>query len=370
MDKQTISAYLNLIRLKGTFQSYKGAVQPKDYSRVIVQQTQVSDLAMGFVGAGRNLFDHGEWFLDSRYSLLDGFDPAQFNVSEDHITVFKVADYGVPGCEGRTTLEGEPYTEHGGLYYVGKTVHRLLMASPTRRQALMDRFLVFADDIATRKRYPYPIIILATEQNAKEGHELFQVMHDSYKTWAPVVTVIGTHLGIREAHEQAISYFPEIPALIVDPDFEPNGAHELMYELKGGETDYVHLWHTRNRMNDAVYGHGSPKLMSHKSTDFSLPGRDMTMSIPRKGITIHPHVVGVHGFDRSPDTLWRTVYREVTKLMEMAKAGDSEAGNRLDHWLTMPPDPIYVHAIRAATAGHDVDINDYAALDQLKGQTA
>jgi hypothetical protein len=136
------------------------------------------------------------------------------------------------------------------------------------------------------------------------------------------------------------------------------------------DEDYVNIWYVSNPFNNLVYGHGGPKFFHKRFFENKLPPiADMTLSFPVK---IHKTCVGIHKYNWSAFSTWRTALREVFKL---ALAEDEASRHRHHIWLTHKGDdtlPFYKENTEGAFFGnllhnklHVSKINDYPFLEKL-----
>lgn len=369
----SIQQCINVFRPELTDLTWPGALGNYPPHKAVIQLTKHKELSDAFVFSGAPLFEKGEWFIDCRYRLLDDIDlDALPKAPDDKITVYKVGSLpNDPKERDRTTFPEDESTTHGGLYYVGYQALRLLIAYKNRK-LLCEKLMTPVDKVATTRRYKYPAVILRSEhESIGAAKSLARSLTSAYSRWGLEVHLLTSPGSIREGHAKVLEYARHGGSVLaIDADFIPNSNPALMYEPRGDETKYVHLWHTKNDVNAAVYGHGSPKLLSRSSFDLSREGEDMTMSCAVHGITVHPEVVGVHDFCFEADKLARTTVREVHKLSKAARAGDKEAKERLAMWATPSPllkEEKYAAYVMAVAAGlkaeeYRVPINDFDAV--------
>lgn len=371
--KATQFRAINVIQLDGRCLDPRAAV-PGRY-RPCSSLHRPTTIAEGIVLAGSPLFTQGEWFLDSRYSLEDVNLDLLPRGAEDQITIYKVKARPSEVLDARRTSNDETHVMHGGLYYVGQEALKRMIALRSKTQALYDRMITFNDTECTTRRYPYPVRVLCgPHSDSALSMNLVNKLFTLYRPWTLDIGITMSKGNIRESHQkvfQSLGRQRGQTVLIVDPDFEPNGDKALMYELKGEERQYTHLWHTRNPLVPGLqYGHGSPKLITEEFFDFDAPGDDMTMSCSSRGITVHTDLVGNHRFDTSFLSIFVTTFREVYKLSKAADT-DMEAKERLDKWRSVPPsfsfrEHAVLHlAVDMALKAKDIDINNYELLKDM-----
>jgi hypothetical protein len=160
--------------------------------------------------------------------------------------------------------------------------------------------------------------------------------------------------GIHQAHIQAAAmsttpmfWVADADAVIVD-DFK----FDLL--LPKYDRDAVHVWKSRNPINDLEYGYGGIKLLPTKETlEMDVSSTDMTTSISKK-FNAMPTVSNITAFNTDPFNTWKSAFRECVKLASRSIQGqvDAETANRLDRWCTLVDDAPYgFFAYSGALAG-------------------
>ena len=137
----------------------------------------------------------------------------------------------------------------------------------------------------------------------------------------------------------------------------------------------VHVWRSRNPVNNLVYGYGGVKLLPRDLTlNMSIGTTDMTTSISDRFRPME-QVSNVSAFNTSPFNTWKSAFRECVKLSSKVidRQEDSETEARLDAWCKSD-DPI---AVDGAIAGRKYGtenkdnkeaiskINDFAWIEQI-----
>lgn len=343
----------------------------------------VKNVAEAIVQLGAPLTSEGEWIIDSRYVLNPDVDLTELakNCDPEKVTLFKVSPLPSDKEGQKTTTVFDHEHEHGGLYYVGHNAHRLFAASNRLALKLYEKLKNYDHREATTRRYPYPICILSSVHDERDPNLLVLAFKSHYKEYNPDVRIFRAgHLSIREAHSQMIASFKTSQTvLVVDSDFELDDPNKLlMYEAPIGEEKYTHVWYAENPLNGLLYGHGAPKLFntSYFHTPRASTSIDVTASTGM-GLKIHPHKVGVHRFDTSLWSVWRTTFREVYKLLCSGslegKEPDEETLERLKVWkeekIPSTYFSVYVDAVQTAekyfNEGLSVDVNDYRHLRMM-----
>jgi hypothetical protein len=202
----------------------------------------------------------------------------------------------------------------------------------------------------------YDIFFLSCGESYAEEH--FQLLKNRF----PFVRRIDGVKGIYAAHKVAAIKSTTSHFWVVDADVLVSEQFYFNYSVNPQEFDVVHIWHSRNDINDAVYGNGGIKLLPKFLFDIEHTGKvDITTGLSDQ-IKILPEVTAIHAIGTSPYVAWRSAFREAVKLTLQA---DAESQKRLQTWMTKGlSKPNGGYAVLGAKAG-----NKYAqsnSLDTLK----
>jgi hypothetical protein len=185
--------------------------------------------------------------------------------------------------------------------------------------------------------------------------------------------------GIHQAHIEAAKQVTTPMFWVVDADAELVDDFNFGYYVPKHDRDIVHVWRSRNPVNNLEYGNGGVKLLPTNLTlavDVNSP--DMTTSISKKFKSM-PSVSNVTAFNVDPFTTWRSAFRECAKLSSRTIIGqvNDETQQRLDAWCTVGADNAFgEYAILGAIAGREYGtthkdnitalkhINDYMWLEE------
>jgi hypothetical protein len=313
------------------------------------------------------------WLVDNRYSL------------ETPMSEWSTP-YGNTVCvyKAKSHLD-EPLDGYGGVYWLPSLSKALKEEfqyfSSTLKQDLVMR-LPLQDDFSNwpykvinqtlvRKITPYDVFVLHYDESAhmvaNAGKDVRVILR------VPHVRTQRSQVSIYDAHRNLADKSTTDIFVVVDADLKlyPD-LITFPRELHANEKKYVHLWRVENPINGLTYGHGGPKMF-HKDhfTARAKEGPDTTLSVG-EGLTIYDEVVGVHAFNWSEFSTWRTAVREVAKL---SKKDDNESKERLKCWLTKanPNAEFSSYCLAGAKAGvflalQSVNmgwINNYAFLREL-----
>lgn len=193
------------------------------------------------------------------------------------------------------------------------------------------------------------VFISYNELTAEENYQ-------NLKNRFPLAKHVRGIKGIHQAHIEAAkrSFFDMF--WVVDADAIVLDTFKFDYSPPTHQRDHVHVWRSRNPVNDLEYGYGGIKLLPKKLTlnmDLSKP--DMSTSISPYFIPM-AEVSNVTAFNTDPFSTWRSAFRECCKLSSRAITGqvDNETQARLDTWCTVGLDrPYGDYAIKGALAGKE-----------------
>jgi hypothetical protein len=177
--------------------------------------------------------------------------------------------------------------------------------------------------------------------------------------------------GIHQAHIAAAKLVDTCMFWVVDGDAEIVEDFNFDHEVSTYEKDIVHVWRSKNPINDLVYGYGGVKLLPTSMTlnmDVSKP--DMTTSISNKFKAVKS-ISNVTAFNTDPFNTWKSAFRECCKLSSkiIDRQKDDETLYRLEVWSTRGQDrPFGKLAIAGAKAGSlygEINKNDLEALKKI-----
>lgn len=231
--------------------------------------------------------------------------------------------------------------------------------------------------IASRIK-PYDIIFISyNEVNADKNFKNLQQRFPRSKR-------IHGIKGIHQAHIKAAELSETDMFFVVDGDAVIDDNFNFDYEVPVYDRDCVHVWRSRNPINDLEYGYGGVKLLPKNLTlNLNVHAPDMTTSISKK-FKIQPNVSNVSEFNIDEFSAWRSAFRECAKLASKTIQGqiDKETESRLDVWTTVGNDRKFgKYAIAGAIAGRDFGytnrdntnnlsrINDFSWLEQKFKET-
>jgi len=171
--------------------------------------------------------------------------------------------------------------------------------------------------------------------------------------------------GIFEAHKAAAKLADTSMFYVVDGDAEVLDDFNFNFVPDIFNLDVVHVWHSRNPINDLEYGYGGVKLFPRRLLiDAETWGVDMTTSLGNK-FKVIDRVSNITAFNTDPFSTWKSAFRECAKLA--SGVIDSTGTDRLNIWLTTGKDqPFGEYAIAGAVAGKEFGIQNKNDPDKLK----
>lgn len=185
--------------------------------------------------------------------------------------------------------------------------------------------------------------------------------------------------GIHQAHIEAAKQVKTKMFYVVDADAIIVAEFDFDIELDPSEEDIVHVWRSRNPVNNLEYGYGGVKLLPTELTkNMDVTNTDMTTSISKR-FKIVDKVSNITAFNIDPLCTWRSAFRECVKLSSKIIPGqlNEETENRLNEWRFNTNSELYAEYARGgASAGHWYGttyqndplalkkINDYAWLKE------
>jgi|TARA_B100000902_G_scaffold216484_1_gene205783 hypothetical protein len=166
--------------------------------------------------------------------------------------------------------------------------------------------------------------------------------------------------GIHQAHIAAAKKCSTKMFWVIDGDADLLPEFNLDHKVNEYDLDCVHVWRSRNPINNLIYGYGGVKLLPRRLTmnvDVSSP--DMTTSISDR-FKAMPFVSNVTSFNSDPFSTWKSAFRECAKLSSKVidRQEEGETNERLKVWTTKANGRFCEFAIRGANAGMRFGLSD------------
>ena len=225
----------------------------------------------------------------------------------------------------------------------------------------------------------YDIVFISYKEKSANSNFLKLLSLPSTNKIFRVHGVEGIHLAHIEAAKQVTT--PMFYVVDADAVLLPNFKFDL--KLDPSEEDIVHVWRSRNPINNLEYGYGGVKLLPTELTlNMDITNPDMTTSISSR-FKVMLGISNTTSFNSDPLSTWRSAFRECAKLASRTIAGqlDVETAYRLKVWTHIGGNkPFGEYAKGGASAGEWfgktykddkkmlAKINDYAWLeDEFNG---
>jgi hypothetical protein len=227
------------------------------------------------------------------------------------------------------------------------------------------RFLVEKKqhNVVASKLKPYDIVFIS--YNEPTADENYRKLLERF----PRAKRVHGVKGIHQAHIAAAKLAETCMVWIVDGDAEIVEDFNFDHEVSTYEKDIVHVWRSKNPINDLVYGYGGVKLLPTSMTlnmDTSKP--DMTTSISSKFKAVKS-ISNITAFNTDSFNTWKSAFRECCKLSSkiIDRQKSEETLHRLDIWCTLGADrPFGQEAIAGAIAGKEYGSANKDNIEALK----
>lgn len=238
--------------------------------------------------------------------------------------------------------------------------------APISARELEYRYLIEKKeyDVVASELKLYDIVFISyNEPNADENFAKLQEQFPRAKR------VHGVK-GIHQAHIAAakLSTTPMFWAVDGDAIVEDDFKFDLL--LPKHDTEIVHVWLSKNPINNLTYGYGGVKLLPKYLTmnmDLNKSSLDMTMSISSK-FKVMQIVSNITAFNTDPFSTWKSAFRECVKLASrpIDPKYQEETEDRLSAWCNFGKDKQFGEfAIAGATAGKQFGIDNISNPEKL-----
>jgi hypothetical protein len=175
--------------------------------------------------------------------------------------------------------------------------------------------------------------------------------------------------GIHEAHIAAAKKAFTKMFWVVDADAQILDTFNFDHAVSEYDLENVHVWRSRNPINDLEYGYGGVKLLPKSLTqnmDTSKP--DMTTSISSL-FKAMPEISNVTAFNVDAFNTWKSAFRECVKLASKTidRQDDTDTNYRLNVWCTRGLDRSFGReAIEGAVQGKQYGLENKDNNEALK----
>jgi len=170
--------------------------------------------------------------------------------------------------------------------------------------------------------------------------------------------------GIHQAHIAAAKKCSTKMFWVIDGDADLLPEFNLDHKVNEYDLDCVHVWRSRNPINNLIYGYGGVKLLPRRLTmKVDVNSTDMTTSISDR-FKAMPFVSNVTNFNTDEFSTWKSAFRECAKLSSKVidRQEEGETNERLKIWTTRAHGRFCEYAIRGARAGMEFGLSGGADL--------
>ena len=151
---------------------------------------------------------------------------------------------------------------------------------------------------------------------------------------------------------------------VIDGDADLLPEFNLDHKVSEYDLDCVHVWRSRNPINNLIYGYGGVKLLPRRLTmNVDVSSTDMTTSISDR-FKAMPFVSNVTSFNTDEFSTWKSAFRECAKLSSKVidRQEEGETNERLKVWTTRAHGRFCEFAIRGARAGMEFGLSSGSDL--------
>ena len=204
---------------------------------------------------------------------------------------------------------------------------------------------------------PYDIVFLSyKEKGAEEAYERLRQQFDVI--WVKDIE------GIFNAHKEASKQVNSKMFWVVDADAEITNDFKFDYIPDVYDEEVVHVWGSKNPVNNLEYGYGGVKLfpteMVRNATSWGI---DFTTGLSSRFKSM-PQISCITKFNTDEFSTWRGAFRECVKL---TLNKDSESEQRLNAWMNSDTGADFVeYARRGALEGNQFAKQNANNLTQLE----
>lgn len=143
--------------------------------------------------------------------------------------------------------------------------------------------------------------------------------------------------GIHNAHIAAAKKSFTKMFWVVDADAEILDSFNFNYIVDDYNLETVHVWRSKNPVNELEYGYGGVKLLPKRLTmNMDITSTDMTTSISANFKAME-EISNITKFNTDPFTTWRSAFRECVKLSSsiIDRQNSVETEKRLYSWCVL-----------------------------------
>jgi hypothetical protein len=175
--------------------------------------------------------------------------------------------------------------------------------------------------------------------------------------------------GIHQAHIAAAKKAFTKMFWVVDADAQILDTFNFDHVVSEYDLENVHVWRSRNPINDLEYGYGGVKLLPKSLTqnmDTSKPDMTTSISLLFKAMS---EISNITAFNVDAFNTWKSAFRECVKLASKTidRQDDTDTNYRLNVWCTRGLDrPFGREAIEGAVQGKQYGLENKDNNEALK----
>ena len=175
--------------------------------------------------------------------------------------------------------------------------------------------------------------------------------------------------GIHQAHISAAELATTEMFYVVDGDAYIIDEFNFDYLAPRYERNHVHVWRSRNPINNLEYGYGGVKLLPREKTlNMKTDTADMTTSISNN-FKLMDAVSNITTFNTDPFNTWKSAFRECAKLSSrvIARQESKETDERLGVWCQLNENiPYGYYAYLGALSGREYGEKHKGDAERIK----
>ena len=214
----------------------------------------------------------------------------------------------------------------------------------------------------------YDIVFISyNEPNARQNFDDLYSRFNTIGVFGDRVKRVSNVKGIHNAHIEAAKLVNTDYFFVVDGDAQILDSFVFDYTVPNLVDNIVHVYHSKNPINDLIYGYGGVKLLPTKLTrNMDITTTDMTTSISNKFKVIN-EVSNITAFDTDEFSTWKSAFRECAKLASKTinRQDEEETNERLKTWTTYATGSYKRDALRGANAGMQFGLSNSSNLNLI-----
>ena len=183
----------------------------------------------------------------------------------------------------------------------------------------------------------YDIVFISYKEVNADKH-----FNELYKRF-PIVQRVDGVQGIHKAHKTAASKCLTKMFWVVDGDAKVLDDFNFDFMPEKRNENVVHVWRSKNPINNLEYGYGGVKLLPRRLTlEMKEDTTDMTTSISNRFRAME-QVSNISVFNTNAFNTFKSAFRECVKLSSKVidRGDDKETDSRLNVWCTVGKDKLY-----------------------------